>query len=83
MDEPVDPEIGNFFRSTTTVPEEVVCSWLKFLFQQNRRFESLKVSGGFTAEDFERLHLPIQIPLGEFLFLVFEKYYDHIGMFFA
>lgn len=65
MDEPVDPEIATFFRSTPTVPEEVVCSWLKFLFQQNKRFEALKVSGGFSAQDFEALHLPIQIPLGE------------------
>ena len=64
MDEPVDPEIGKFFLSTPTIPEEVVCSWLKYLHQQNRRYENLRVSGGFTESDFKALNLPIKLPLG-------------------
>jgi hypothetical protein len=64
MDEPVDPEICRFFRSTPTIPEEMVCTWLKYLHQQNKRYESLRLSGGFTQEDFNALKLPIKIPLG-------------------
>lgn len=65
MDEPVDPEVCRFFRSSPTVPEEMVCSWLRYLHQQNKRNEGLRASGGFTAEDFKALQLPIKIPLGK------------------
>lgn len=70
MDEPVDPEVCNFFRSTPTIPEEMVCNWLRYLHQQNKRYEALRISGGFTEEDFNALKLPIKIPLGEHQYFI-------------
>lgn len=71
MDEPVDPEILRFFRNNGILPEEIICSWLKNLNQQNKRFEALRTSGGFTEDDFKALRLPIKIPLG----IVFLRIY--------
>jgi hypothetical protein len=72
MDEPVDPEVRRFFTSSPTVPEEMVCNWLKYLHQQNKRYELLKVSGGFTEEDFKALKLPVKIPLGACCWLYYS-----------
>lgn len=37
---------------------------MKFMYQQNKRYEALRISGGFTPDDFTALNLPIKIPLG-------------------
>jgi hypothetical protein len=64
MDEPVDRSIGEFLVSAPTIPEEIVCSWLKFMVIQNKRYNALLQTGGFNDKDFAALKLPLRIPLG-------------------
>lgn len=61
MDQPLDPKIRKSLVSRS--PEEIVSLWLKGLYEQNERYNSLK-EVGFTDEDLDKLKLPIKLPSG-------------------
>jgi myosin heavy subunit len=63
MDEPVDPDLRAFLTSSPFVVEEIITSWLRDLYDQNRRYAALKTAG-VTPEDFTQLHVPLLLPAG-------------------
>lgn len=60
---PVDSDVRAVLTRSRAVPEEVISSWLRELYLQNKRYESL-ISSGFTVDDLVRLQLPIKLPPG-------------------
>jgi len=60
---PVDADVRAVLTRSRAVPEEVISSWLRELYLQNKRYESL-ISSGFTVDDLVRLQLPIKLPPG-------------------
>eukprot|EP01036_Dinobryon_divergens_P032269 gene32269-41821_t len=62
----VDPEVRAVLTRSRAVPEEIISSWLRELYLQNKRYESL-ISSGFTVDDLVRLQLPIKLPPGTVL----------------
>lgn len=63
MDEPIDADVRAFLTSSPYIAEEIVTSWLRDLYDQNRRYMALK-SAGLTNDDFENLNFPFKLPAG-------------------
>jgi myosin heavy subunit len=63
MDEPIDADVRAFLTSSPYIAEEIVTSWLRDLYDQNRRYLALK-SAGLTDEDFANLNFPFKLPPG-------------------
>jgi len=62
MSSPLHVDVVNFLLQCKYMPEKIVCCWLRDLCMQNRKYETLVKTSGFTAEDMNNLKLPIRLP---------------------
>ena len=64
MHDLVSPDLREYLLQPKKQPEIIIASWLKQLHQKNREYKKMEEQGHFTKTDFERIKLPIKLPIG-------------------
>jgi len=72
MSSPLHVDVVNFLLQCKYMPEKIVCSWLRDLYLQNKKYDTMVKTSGFTEEDMKCLKLPIMLP-EKAAVLVYEK----------
>lgn len=61
MDQPVACDIADIILNVAWAAEDIISSWMRELYMQNQRYQSL-ITSGFNAVDLDTLQLPMKLP---------------------